>query len=326
MLANDVQARCTRDREHRRLGDRRSRAGTCQADHARRPGALSRSPRRVAAIASRAAPLEVGSGSEAPRYPSMIHAPDAVGGVIGAPRQATRWPAAIGAGVMRRRPLSDATASADVFGRFEQILEHICCQHASKTIICHGRKSMLVQTLSVLATANAIVSPASTAQRFDCNTDACVRGAIRNRQSICAALFEFPRWGFGEWDRNSLHRFRLARPAAQPFGMLPPPRLRRRDQVSPNADLQEGVVRLGMGLLATMAAPGPRPAHRLGQSQYDAQRDGLDQIASKFVLVDDAALAQYGPDAGGARDLAPSQPWHPRSTASGRRIRLKRPR
>ena len=38
------------------------------------------------------------------------------------------------------------------------------------------------------------------------------------------------------------------------------------------------------------------------KSQYDAQRDGLDQVSAKFILVD-AALAQYGPEAAGARDL-----------------------
>src|SRR6185437_10349758 len=36
--------------------------------------------------------------------------------------------------------------------------------------------------------------------------------------------------------------------------------------------------------------------------QYDAQRDGLDQISAKFILLD-AGLAQYGPEASRARDL-----------------------
>jgi hypothetical protein len=62
------------------------------------------------------------------------------------------------------------------------------------------------------------------------------------------------------------------------------------------------VVRLGMGLLATMVALVLGLLIASAKSQYDAQRDGLDQIASKFILAD-AALAQYGPDAGGARDV-----------------------
>ena len=62
------------------------------------------------------------------------------------------------------------------------------------------------------------------------------------------------------------------------------------------------VVRLGMGLLATMAALVLGLLIASAKRQYDAQRDGLDQIASKFILVD-AALAQFGPDAASARDL-----------------------
>jgi hypothetical protein len=62
------------------------------------------------------------------------------------------------------------------------------------------------------------------------------------------------------------------------------------------------VVRLGMGLLATMAALVLGLLIASAKSQYDAQRDGLDQVSAKFILVD-AALAQYGPEAAGARDL-----------------------
>jgi hypothetical protein len=60
------------------------------------------------------------------------------------------------------------------------------------------------------------------------------------------------------------------------------------------------VVKLGMGLLATMAALVLGLLIASAKSQYDAQRDGLDQISAKFVLLD-AGLAQYGPEAAGAR-------------------------
>ncbi len=62
------------------------------------------------------------------------------------------------------------------------------------------------------------------------------------------------------------------------------------------------VVKLGMGLLATMSALVLGLLIATAKSQYDAQRDGLDQISAKFILVD-AALAQYGPEAAGARGL-----------------------
>ncbi len=62
------------------------------------------------------------------------------------------------------------------------------------------------------------------------------------------------------------------------------------------------VVKLGMGLLATMAALVLGLLIASAKSRYDAERSGLDQIAAKFILVD-TALAQYGPEAAGARDL-----------------------
>ena len=62
------------------------------------------------------------------------------------------------------------------------------------------------------------------------------------------------------------------------------------------------VVKLGMGLLATMAALVLGLLIASAKGQYDAQRDGLDQISAKFILLD-AGLAQYGPEASGARDL-----------------------
>ena len=82
------------------------------------------------------------------------------------------------------------------------------------------------------------------------------------------------------------------------FGML----LRR---VLPEDHLNnesKDVVKLGMGLVATMAALVLGLLVASAKSQYDAQRDGLDQVSAKFILVD-AALAQYGPEAAGARDL-----------------------
>ena len=82
------------------------------------------------------------------------------------------------------------------------------------------------------------------------------------------------------------------------FGML----LRR---VLPKDHLDnesKDVVKLGMGLVATLAALVLGLLVASAKSQYDAQRDGLDQVSAKFILVD-AALAQYGPEAAGARDL-----------------------
>ena len=61
------------------------------------------------------------------------------------------------------------------------------------------------------------------------------------------------------------------------------------------------VLKLGMGLLATLAALVLGLLIASAKSQYDAQRDGLDQVAAKLILVD-AGLAQYGPEAAGARD------------------------
>ena len=82
------------------------------------------------------------------------------------------------------------------------------------------------------------------------------------------------------------------------FGML----LRRvlpEDHLNNNS---KDVVKLGMGLVATMAALVLGLLVASAKGQYDAQRDGLDQISAKLILVD-AGLAQYGPEAAGARDL-----------------------
>ena len=62
------------------------------------------------------------------------------------------------------------------------------------------------------------------------------------------------------------------------------------------------VVKLGMGLVATMAALVLGLLVAAAKDQYEAQRDGLDQISAKLILVD-AGLAQYGPETAGAREL-----------------------
>ncbi|PSH65697.1 hypothetical protein CU102_19595 [Phyllobacterium brassicacearum] len=61
------------------------------------------------------------------------------------------------------------------------------------------------------------------------------------------------------------------------------------------------VLKLGMGLLATLAALVLGLLIASSKSQYDTQRDGLDQVAAKLILVD-AGLALYGPKAAGARN------------------------
>ena len=67
-------------------------------------------------------------------------------------------------------------------------------------------------------------------------------------------------------------------------------------------DESKDVVKLGMGLLATMTALVLGLLIASAKGQYDAQRDGLDQISAKFILLD-AGLAQYGAEASRARDL-----------------------
>ncbi|WP_208249928.1 DUF4239 domain-containing protein [Rhizobium sp. T1470] len=68
-----------------------------------------------------------------------------------------------------------------------------------------------------------------------------------------------------------------------------------------NGDSKD-VLKLGMGLVATLTALVLGLLIASAKSQYDGQRDGLDQISAKFILVD-AALAQYGPEAASARGL-----------------------
>ncbi len=67
-------------------------------------------------------------------------------------------------------------------------------------------------------------------------------------------------------------------------------------------DESKDVMKLGMGLLATMTALVLGLLIASAKGQYDAQRDGLDQISAKFILLD-AGLAQYGPETSRAREL-----------------------
>src|SRR5215831_3592595 len=62
------------------------------------------------------------------------------------------------------------------------------------------------------------------------------------------------------------------------------------------------VVRLGMGLLATMAALVLSLLIASAKGSYDTQRSELTQLAANFALLD-RALAHYGPDANDARNL-----------------------
>ena len=60
------------------------------------------------------------------------------------------------------------------------------------------------------------------------------------------------------------------------------------------------VVRLGTGLVATMAALVLGLLVASAKGSYDAQRDGLDEIAANVTLLD-TVLAQYGPQAAEVR-------------------------
>ena len=62
------------------------------------------------------------------------------------------------------------------------------------------------------------------------------------------------------------------------------------------------VVRLGMGLLATMAALVLSLLIASAKSSYDTQSNGLAQLAGNVTFLD-RVLAHYGPEAGEARDL-----------------------
>lgn len=66
------------------------------------------------------------------------------------------------------------------------------------------------------------------------------------------------------------------------------------------SDESKDVVRLGTGLVATMAALVLGLLVASAKSSYDTQRDGLDEIAANVTLLD-TVLAQYGPPAQEAR-------------------------
>jgi Protein of unknown function (DUF4239) len=67
-------------------------------------------------------------------------------------------------------------------------------------------------------------------------------------------------------------------------------------------DESKDVVKLGMGLVATMAALVLGLLVASAKGSYDIQRNGLDEISANLILLD-SALAQYGPEAQDARAL-----------------------
>lgn len=56
------------------------------------------------------------------------------------------------------------------------------------------------------------------------------------------------------------------------------------------------VVKLGMGLVATMAALVLGLLVASAKSSYDSQKNGLDQMSASLIILD-SALAEYGPEA-----------------------------
>jgi hypothetical protein len=62
------------------------------------------------------------------------------------------------------------------------------------------------------------------------------------------------------------------------------------------------VVKVGMGLIATMAALALGLLTASAKSSYDTQRNELAQISAKVIFLD-RVLADYGPEAKGIRDL-----------------------
>jgi len=82
------------------------------------------------------------------------------------------------------------------------------------------------------------------------------------------------------------------------LGML----LRRTLPAHHLADESKDVMKLGMGLVATMAALVLGLLIASAKSAYEAQRSGFEQMAANLILLD-TALAHFGPDAGEARAL-----------------------
>jgi hypothetical protein len=71
-----------------------------------------------------------------------------------------------------------------------------------------------------------------------------------------------------------------------------------------NADSKD-VVKLGMGLIATMSALVLGLLIASAKSSFDAQRNGLAQMSANIIILD-RVLAHYGPEAKDARDLVRS--------------------
>jgi hypothetical protein len=67
-------------------------------------------------------------------------------------------------------------------------------------------------------------------------------------------------------------------------------------------DRSKDVVRLGMGLIGTMAALVLGLLVASAKSAYDAEKDGLNRISASLILLD-SELALYGPETREARDL-----------------------
>jgi hypothetical protein len=61
------------------------------------------------------------------------------------------------------------------------------------------------------------------------------------------------------------------------------------------------VVRLGTGLVATMAALVLGLLVASAKGTFDVQKSGMDQLSANLILLD-TALAEYGPEAQGSRD------------------------
>ena len=68
------------------------------------------------------------------------------------------------------------------------------------------------------------------------------------------------------------------------------------------ADESKDVMKLGMGLVATMAALVLGLLIASAKSSYEAQRVGFEQLAANLILLD-TTLAHFGPEAGESRAL-----------------------
>src|SRR5262252_6944805 len=82
------------------------------------------------------------------------------------------------------------------------------------------------------------------------------------------------------------------------LGVLLRPRLPEHHVTADSKD----IVKLGIGLLATMAALVLGLLIASAKGSYDTQRGELTQLATDIILLD-RVLADYGPETRGARDL-----------------------